>query len=416
MPFSLLRRRRALVGASPDHSSADHSLRWVVWLVVLLVVLALHWVAGRWVERSRNASNPVQVEHVPVQVELLTPKPIAQTPKPVAPPPPAPKPKPVPKPPPKPVPQPQPTHAITTPQTEQVAHAAQAAQAEQAARAEQAAQAAQAAAQAAAKAASDAAASQAAAATAAAARATGDKFRVPPSGELRYDTRINGVLNQVGNIHWVNDGQHYEMVVSIPLPFVGPYVYSSKGHIDGFGIAPEQYSEQRGRRAADITVFDRTTKQLVYTRTPNNQPLADGAQDRFSVVMQLSSLVRGSPDTYKPGVVRQFSVADNDSNEIWPIETVGDENVQTADGNVQARHFTRLPRREGDRRRLDIWLAPALSWLPVRILQTEPNGMQIELLWRGKLQPPSATPGQSGAGTPDASEDAASAAPASDKP
>ena len=408
MPFSLLRRRRAIAGASSDNSSADHSLRWVVWLVVLLVVLALHWAAGRWVDRSRNASNPLPAEHVPVQVELLTPKPIAQAPKPVAPPPPAPKPKPV--------PQPQPTHAITTAQTEQAAQVAQAAQATQAAQAEQAARAAAAvqaaAAQAAAKAASDAAASQAAAAAA----ATGDKFSVPPSGELRYDTRINGVMNQVGNIHWVNDGQHYEMVVSIPLPFVGPYVYSSKGHIDGFGIAPEQYSEQRGRRAADITVFDRTTKQLVYTRTPNNQPLADGAEDRFSVVMQLSSLVRGSPDTYKPGVVRQFSVADNDSNEIWPIETVGDENVQTADGNVQARHFTRLPRREGDRRRLDIWLAPTLGWLPVRILQTEPNGMQIEMLWRGKLQPPSATPGQSGAGTPDASEDATPAAPGSNKP
>src|SRR5471032_661176 len=408
MPFSLLRRRRAIAGASSDNLAADHSLRWVVWLVVLLVVLALHWAAGRWVDRSRNASNPLPAEHVPVQVELLTPKPIAQAPKPVAPPPPAPKPKPV--------PQPQPTHAITTAQTEQAAQAAQAtqaAQAEQAARAAAAAQAA--AAQAAAKAASDAAASQAAAAAAAAA-ATGDKFNVPPSGELRYDTRINGVMNQVGDIHWVNDGQHYEMVVSIPLPFVGPYVYSSKGHIDGFGIAPEQYSEQRGRRAADITVFDRTTKQLVYTRTPNNQPLADGAEDRFSVVMQLSSLVRGSPDTYKPGVVRQFSVADNDSNEIWPIETVGDENVQTADGNVQARHFTRLPRRDGDRRRLDIWLAPALGWLPVRILQTEPNGMQIEMLWRGKLQAPAATPGRSGAGTADASEDATPAAPGSDKP
>ncbi|WP_213764701.1 DUF3108 domain-containing protein [Caballeronia sp. dw_19] len=408
MPFSLLRRRRATAGASSDNSSTDHSLRWVVWLVVLLVVLALHWIAGRWVDRSGNASNPEPAEHVPVQVELLTPKPVVQAPVPVAPPRPAPKPKP------KPVPQP--THAITTAQTEQAAQAAQvakAAQAAQAAQAEQAAQAAAAqaaAAQAAAKAASDAAASQAAAA------ATGDKFSVPPSGELRYDTRINGVMNQIGNIHWLNDGQHYEMVVSIPLPFVGPYVYSSKGHIDGFGIAPEQYSEQRGRRAADITVFDRTTKQLVYTRTPNNQPLADGAQDRFSVVMQLSTLVRGSPDTYKPGVVRQFSVADNDSNEIWPIETVGDENVQTADGNIQARHFTRLPRREGDHRRLDIWLAPALGWLPVRILQTEPNGMQIEMLWRGKLQAPSTTPGQSGAGTPDASENAAPVAPESDKP
>jgi hypothetical protein len=388
MPFASLRRRRP-VGDST--SPVAPAARWGRWVLVLLAVVALHWVAVRWVDRHKSVSNPAPAERVPVQVELLTPKPVAQAPSPV--------PKPAPA-------QPKPKPVATVRREEQSlqiaqaqvqaraqAQAVQAAQAEQAA--QQAAQAAQAAAAqaAAAKAASEAAASRAATAAAA---APGDKFNVPPSGELRYDTLVNGVMNQVGNIHWTNDGQHFQMIVSIPLPFVGPFVYSSKGHIDRFGLAPEQYSEQRGRHAADVTIFNRETRQLVYTRTPNSQPLTDGAQDRFSVVMQLASLVRGSPDTYKPGVVRQFNVADNDSSEIWPIETVGDENVQTRDGNVQARHFTRLPRREGDRRKLDFWLSPALGWLPVRILQTEPNGMQIEMLWSGKLQPP-APPG-----TPDA--------------
>jgi hypothetical protein len=378
--------------------------RWGRWVLVLLAVVALHWVAVRWVDRHKSVSNPAPTERAPVQVELLTPKPVAQAPSP------APKPAPA---------QPKPKPVATVRREEQslqiaqaqvparaqaqALQAVQAAQAEQAA--QQAAQAAQAAAAqaAAAKAASEAAAAQAAAAAAA---APGDKFNVPPSGELRYDTLVNGVMNQVGNIHWTNDGQHFQMIVSIPLPFVGPFVYSSKGHIDRFGLAPEQYSEQRGRHAADVTIFNRETRQLVYTRTPNSQPLADGAQDRFSVVMQLASLVRGSPDTYKPGVVRQFNVADNDSAEIWPIETVGDENVQTPDGNVQARHFTRLPRREGDRRKLDFWLSPALGWLPVRILQTEPNGMQIEMLWSGKLQPPAppGTPDATHVSAPDASQ------------
>jgi hypothetical protein len=405
MPLSLLRRRRAVSGASSDDSLAAPSFRWTLWLAVLLAVLALHWAAGRWVDRSRNGSNPAPAEHVPVQVELLTPKPVAQAPAPAAE---------APKPAPAPGPAPQPAHAITSSQKITDVAGAQGAQGAQAAQAAQQAQAAQAAA----KAASDTAAAQAAQAASAAAAAaktaaSGDKFDVPPTGELRYDTLINGVMNQTGTIHWINSAQHYEMVVSIPLPFVGPFVYSSKGHIDGFGIAPEQYSEQRGRRAADITVFDRSTKQLVYTRTPNSQPLADGAQDRFGVVMQLASLVRGSPDAYKPGVVRQFSVADNDSNEIWPIETVGDETVQARDGNVQARHFTRLARRANDRRRLDIWLAPSIGWLPVRIVQTEPNGLQMELLWRGKLEPPSSAPG---AGTADATPDATPGAPEPDKP
>ncbi|SAK46029.1 hypothetical protein AWB76_00815 [Caballeronia temeraria] len=385
--------------------------RWGRWALAVLIVAGLHVGAVRWIEHNRQPMH-TPPGAPPVQVELLTPKPIAPpapTPpapapaKPAAPPKPA-APAPAPAPAQKPAPAAAPVLTAATPQPDAPAAAsgvAASAPAQQAA----------------------SPASQTAAQTASQpATASGDKFSVPPTGELRYDTLVNGMMNQTGTIHWSNDGQHYEMVVSIPLPFVGPYVYSSKGHIDGFGIAPEQYTEQRGRRAADIAIFNRETKQIVYTKTPQNQPLADGAQDRFSVVMQLASLVRGAPDKYKPGVTRQFSVADNDSNEIWPIETVGDETVQARGGFTTARHFTRLPRKDGDRRKLDIWLAPSIGWLPVRILQTEPNGMQIELLWAGKLEAPPTEGHDVAPGTQAASEESAPAVPveppepAADKP
>ncbi|WP_244814592.1 DUF3108 domain-containing protein [Caballeronia sp. Lep1P3] len=393
--FSILRPRPAR-GERADAASSPFGPRgWGRWLLAALIVAVLHWIAMRWIERAKQPVNEPPAEKPPVQVELLTPKPIAPpTPAKPAAPAPAKKPPPTPAARPAPAPAPAAVPNATTPSSAQP----------------DADLAAQEAARQAAERAAQAAAAQAAAAAQNTAVASGDKFSVPPTGELRYDTLVNGVMNQTGTIHWANDGQHYQMVVSIPLPFVGPYVYLSQGHIDGFGIAPEQYSEKRGRRAADIAVFNRETRQIVYTRTPNAQPLADGAQDRFSFVMQLASLVRGAPDVYKPGVTRQFSVADNDSSEIWPIETVGDETVQTRDGFVSARHFTRLPRREGDRRKLDIWLAPALGWLPARIVQTEPNGMQIEMLWAGKLAPPPANGQPAAPGMPDASEETAPAA------
>ena len=42
------------------------------WIVVLLVVAVLHWIAAQWVERNRATLNPSDNEHVPVQVALLT--------------------------------------------------------------------------------------------------------------------------------------------------------------------------------------------------------------------------------------------------------------------------------------------------------------------------------------------------------
>jgi hypothetical protein len=239
----------------------------------------------------------------------------------------------------------------------------------------------------------------------------GVRFSVPPSGNLHYNTFYNGVENAPGTIHWASTADRYEMVVSVPLPFVGTFSYESDGRIDAFGLAPERYIEKRGRRTPDVTTFDRGAKRIGFTRTDATQALPDGAQDRFSMIMQLASLVRGDPDAYKSGVTRAFYVADDDSAEVWPIETIGDESVRTAEGFVPARHFMRLPRREGDRRRIDVWLAPSLGWMPARIVQTEPNGSQFELVWRGRLAPPGSENASPEARAPDDSSDAGTADP-----
>ena len=242
----------------------------------------------------------------------------------------------------------------------------------------------------------------------------GERFSLPPSNDLRYDSFYNGVQNPTGTIHWTTDGSTYRMVVSIPLPFVGTYSYTSEGRVDAFGLAPLTYTEQRGRRGTDVTTFNRddagSRPHVSFTRTNANVDLPSGAQDRFSMFMQLSSLVRGNPSRYTPGVTREFFVLDNDSGENWPIETVGDETVRTHSGFVPARHFTRLPRHDGDRRKVDVWLAPSLGWLPIQFLQTEPDGTQIELRFAGAIPMPSNV---SSAISPDVSS---SSSPASESP
>jgi hypothetical protein len=371
---------------APDRRARSRH-RWR-WCSVLVAVLLMHWVAGQWFERYRDTFTSTANLPAPVQITLLTPQRIERQPASTAPSPPAAarasKPRAAVH-----------EHALSaidadTTQTRPAAlptttpnpEAASAAASTRTASAPSAAQ---------------------AASTATAQPHHGLKFSVPPSGELPYDTFYNGVQNQPGTIHWSSDGQTYEMVVSVPLPFVGMFSYSSHGHIDAFGLAPEQYIEKRGHRPEDVTIFNRETKQIIFTKTPASLPLPDGAQDRFSLVMQLASLVRGDPDAYQPGVTRQFYVADSDSGQVWPIETMGDETVRTRGGFVSARHFMRLPRHDGDRRRIDVWLAPSLGWLPARILQTEPSGTQFELLWRGRLAEP-------GTGDPQGTQDSYSMA------
>ncbi|WP_460905642.1 DUF3108 domain-containing protein [Paraburkholderia jirisanensis] len=375
----------------PHSAALRRTPRWR-WGVVLATVIGAHWFAAQWFDRHRVTFKPADAQHTPVQVALLKPERIEQTPATPTQTPaaaaaraPAPRPR-------SPAPREHVLSAVKPVQQARpnVAEPAPAAAASETASTPPATQSASTAnAASAANTASGpgtASAPSAASSTGTAPQAApGVKFSVPPSGDLQYDTFYNGVRNQPGTIHWASDGHTYQLVVAVPLPFVGTYSYASHGRVDAFGLAPDQYVETHGRRGQDVTVFNRETKQIVFTRTPKTLALEDGSQDRFSMIMQLASLVRGDPGAYKPGVTRQFYVTDNDSGEIWPIETIGDETVRTDQGFIDARHFTRLPRHEGDQRLLDVWLAPSLGWLPVRFVQTEPNGTQVELLWRGQL-------------------------------
>ncbi|WP_321863130.1 DUF3108 domain-containing protein [Burkholderia cenocepacia] len=376
--------------------------RWLRVGVALVVVLVLHALAGLWLMRNRESFTPPPPADIPVQIELLKPQPIERQPAP-------PEPEPVERPaapkaaaPKTAPPKPAPSHEPVLTSTQTAEHGEPPAAAASASSGVPGASGAQAASAAATSAATPGPAT------------SGVKFAAPPSGDLQYDTFYNGMQNMIGTIHWRTDGHTYDLSVSMPVPFVGPFSYRSEGRIDAFGVAPDRYVEKRGKRPEDIAIFNREIRQVVFTRTPNNAPLPDGVQDRFSMLMQLSGLVRGNPAAYKPGVTQQFFVIDNNSGETWPITVIGDEQVQTQAGIIGARHFMRLPRRDGDTRRIDMWLAPSLGWLPARLVQSEPNGAQIELLWHGRLAAPNvpADAPPSGATNAPAAASASDASPA----
>lgn len=229
----------------------------------------------------------------------------------------------------------------------------------------------------------------------------GTPFAPPPSADLEYDTFVNGVRNQTGVIRWHDDGSHYSLQVAIPLLFVGIFSYSSEGGFDAYGIAPARYTERRGRHAPAVTSFVRGARpEITFSKVATALPLPAGAQDRFSMVFELASLARGDPRRYsQPGATQAFYIADTDSGEIWPIEYVGPETMPGPGGYLETRHFTRLARRADDRRKIDVWLAPALDWLPVRIRQTEPDGSEFDLVLRRLGTATGATANEPEAGT-----------------
>lgn len=207
------------------------------------------------------------------------------------------------------------------------------------------------------------------------------RYAPPPSATLQYASFVNGVQNPDGLIRWQQGGGRYRLSVETRVLWFR-FAFHSDGALGEQGLAPERYVEQR-RKRSQSTRFDRASGAIVFESTGRQVALPNGAQDRFSVFLQLVGLVRGNPQRYAtPGVTESFEVADTSDLEPMRVQYVGDVDVDTGNGFVRAKHFVRLPRRADDRRRVEVWLAESKGWMPVKLRQTEPDGTQIDLVLR----------------------------------
>jgi hypothetical protein len=208
----------------------------------------------------------------------------------------------------------------------------------------------------------------------------GEKYVAPPSATMHYASFVNGVQNPDGLIRWEQDGKHYRLSVETRVLWFR-FAFQSSGTMTENGLLPERYEENR-RGKSEAARFDQAAGSVAFS-SGTQAALPPGAQDRFSVFLQLVGRVRGNPQRYaSPGVTETFQVADTRDMQPMQVQYVGEEDIDTGRGMVRAKHFVRLQRHAGDRRRVEIWLAQSLGWMPVRLRQTEPDGTQIDLVYR----------------------------------
>jgi len=212
----------------------------------------------------------------------------------------------------------------------------------------------------------------------------GPRYAAPPSVTLRYASFVNGVQNPDGLIRWEQDGAHYRLAVETRVLWFR-FAFQSTGTLTERGLAPDRYEENwRGKVRA--TRIDRAAGVVAFESRGNQVPLPPDIQDRFSVFLQIVGWVRGDPTRYAtPGVTETFHLADTSDVEAIQVQYVGEDDIDVGNGQfiTRAKHFVRLPRRADDKRRVEIWLAPSLGWMPARLRQTEPDGTQIDLVYRG---------------------------------
>jgi hypothetical protein len=114
--------------------------------------------------------------------------------------------------------------------------------------------------------------------------------------------------------------------------------------------------------------------------------LLAGAQDRLSVVLQLAAMVAGDPERFPSASTITLQIIGPRDADIWLFTVEEDETLSLPGGQQATRKLVRNPRREFDQK-VELWLAPALGYLPARIRITEANGDYIDQKWLSSEAP-----------------------------
>ena len=221
----------------------------------------------------------------------------------------------------------------------------------------------------------------AAAAPEAASAAPPRALAIPGSVRLYYkvDLQARGLaLQGSGELAWRHDGESYDAKLEFRAPFGSPRTQRSTGRITPEGLAPLRFSEKG--RSEEAAHFERDKGKVSFSSNRPDAPLLSGAQDRLSVFLQLAAMIAGEPAKFPPGTAVTLQTAGTRDAEPWVFTVEGEEKLVLPGGNVAALKLTRSPRKEFDTK-VELWLAPGMAYVPVRLRLTQPNGDSLDQQW-----------------------------------
>ena len=222
----------------------------------------------------------------------------------------------------------------------------------------------------------------ASAAPAASAPSAGD---APFLASWPSDTRLTYKLggNYRGELHgsarvlWQREGTRYHTAVEMSAGLLASLSFTSQGDITEGGLRPEVYEENvRGRRRGVRLGED--------VRLNNGDRIArpEAVQDTASQFVELGHRFSTGQVKLVPGAQINFSMARPGGIDEWTYDVIGEETLHLPRlGPVPTLHLKPRPlSKPRGPISAEIWYAPSLQYLPVRIRITQGNDNYIDLM------------------------------------
>jgi hypothetical protein len=205
---------------------------------------------------------------------------------------------------------------------------------------------------------------------------------LPGSLRLKYDIKgeVSGLgYSASGELSWLHDGQTYDARLSVTHFLLGTRSQSSTGQITPEGLAPKRFGDKvRSEVAAH---FERDKGKVIFSANTPSVDLQAGAQDQLSIFMQIASLLAGDPSRYPVGSAFEMQAVGGRDADTWRFVIESEESLTlpgVVPGGEQKTLRIKRPARQVHDITVELWLAPALGYLPARIRLTQTNGNFVD--------------------------------------
>ena len=219
--------------------------------------------------------------------------------------------------------------------------------------------------------------------------ATATAFEWPASTRLSYVLTGNyrGEVHGTARVQWIRQGSRYQVHLDVGIgPSFAPLIsrrMTSDGELGEQGLVPRRYDEA-------TRVVLQQTRRATLLFTPEGVTLANGSQhealpgiqDPASQFVHLTWLFTSRPELLRAGNTVTVPLALPRRVGHWIYDVLGQERLSTPVGDLDTFHLKpRLgQRRPGNELSAEVWFAPRLQYLPVRIRIEQDADTFIDLL------------------------------------
>lgn len=177
-------------------------------------------------------------------------------------------------------------------------------------------------------------------------------------------------------LDWTALDGRYEASMSVQALMIEWRRQSSRGTLGPDGLRPQTFVD-RSRRDR-IYRLDWEHGAISGPQGPVPVPLREGTQDRLSVFFELARRLQRGGASAPLGL----PVLASRTVEDWTFRSLGASQLDLPAGRTDVVHLQRITDQQATQQ-VDLWMAPGLGHLPVRIRLTEPDGSVVDQRWRG---------------------------------